>query len=1183
MGHGERRAAVTAALALVAALALMVPAATAVGEHRARVKADVGDQLSRTSEKHEHPPGTFENSIIEAAHTAAEQDGPLARNPSLPTGFADVKVISGVTEATSADFAPDGTAFVALKTGVIKTFNYNGTTWTQATVNFADLSTQVNNYHDRGLTGIAVDPQFPTRPYVYVNYTYNKDPRDGPNGVVPKWGVPGQAYDECPAPAIESDPSITGCVVQDRVTRLTAVKSGNNWVLQSEKQLMVGGCYQFGSHASGDVAFGPDGKLYASSGEGASFNTLDYGQYSDPCGDPTNEGGSLRSQDYRTAADLLGVDGSVVKMDPDNGFTPSQGTANSWLVAYGQRNPWRLAFRPKSDGTGLSKELWSGDVGASKAEEVNRIADVTTVTSPINRGWPCYEGNYVASAVQPGWDALNLPLCENLYAEGTGAVVKPYFSYQTRDGGPLVPGEDCFNETSSVSGVAFGTSQSNYPAAYKGAMFFADYARSCIWALGKKANGEPDPTAIQNFVEAAETPVDLLTGPGGDLYYVDYGLNDEFGVGDGEAGVHRIVYTGSNGTPTARITANPASGAAPLDVSFSGATSTDPDGDALTYRWDFTNDGTYDATGVAAAHTYATGTYTAKLEVNDGHGHTATATQQIQAGNTAPTLGTVTPSASLTWAVGDPISFSASATDPQQGTMPASAFSWQVSIEHCPSGVCHSHTYNQQTGVASGSFTAPPHEYPSHLLLTVTVTDSGGLTDSRTVQLDPKTVPLSFASAPIGATVTVGETAHTAPYSETFIQKSPVTVTAAPTTGSGTTIAAFSSWSDGGARSHVVTPPATATTYTATYTRPTAGLVASPTSGPAPLTVAYTASATNAPGVSGGFTYAWDLDNDGQYDDGTGATQGATYATAGGKVVGVRATDSRGATDAKSVTVSVGTNQNPVPAMSANPMSGPAPLAVSMSAVGSTDPDSDPLTYAWDTDADGQFDDGAAPTASATYSGVGSHTATVKVSDNRGGSATKSVTVTATNAAPTVTRVTTYPAGGFFVGQTLGFDAAATDPQQTLPDSAYSFAMERQDCASGCPRVEVQRWTDVRSGQFAVPELPYPSHLYLVATATDAHGATGRSELRIDPQPASLTVRTRHKLLKVTVAGEARKDGWSGQYVVGTTVRLVAKKHQVRKGVRYEFVRWSDGGARKHDVQLWAPAVTVKAVYRRLR
>ena len=129
----------------------------------------------------------------------------------------------------------------------------------------------------------------------------------------------------------------------------------------------------------------------------------------------------------------------------------------------------------------------------------------------------------------------------------------------------------------------------------------------------------------------------------------------------------------------------------------------------------------------------------------------------------------------------------------------------------------------------------------------------------------------------------------------------------------------------------------------------------------------------------------------------------------------------------------------------------------------------------------------------------------------------------------------------------------------------------------------MQTWTGVRNGQFLVPELPYPSHLYLVATATDAQGATGRSELRIDPQPTSLTVRTKHKLLKVVVAGEDRKDGWSGQYVVGSAVNVSAAKHQVRKGVRYRFVRWSDGGARKHVVQLWDSAGTLTAIYRRAR
>ena len=190
---GRRRAAVSAALALLAALAVVVPAATASGEHRAPAGADVGDQLSRTPGQHEHPPGTFQSSIVEAAHTAAEQDGPLGRNPTLPTGFADVTAIDHVSEATAVAFAPDGTAFVALKTGVIKSFDYNSAngafeSWTTAT-NFADLTTNVNNYWDRGLTGIALDPQFGTagHNFVYVNYTYNRDPRDDPP-VVPEVG-----------------------------------------------------------------------------------------------------------------------------------------------------------------------------------------------------------------------------------------------------------------------------------------------------------------------------------------------------------------------------------------------------------------------------------------------------------------------------------------------------------------------------------------------------------------------------------------------------------------------------------------------------------------------------------------------------------------------------------------------------------------------------------------------------------------------------------------------------------------------------------------------------------------------------------------------------------------------------------------------------------------------------------
>ena len=213
MGRSKSRQSLKTVLAALVAALIVVPAGASALADRgaprpgaangASAGADAGDALTRQAEqaqpgaKHTHEPGSFQNSIVEAAHVSAEADGPVSKNPTLPTGFSDQEVIGGMSEAVSADFAPDGTAFIALKTGQIKVAEYNGTARTWASVtDFADLQTQVQNYGDRDPGESAVDPQFPTRPYVYVNYTYDKDPRDGAGGVVPKWGK-GTAYDDC--------------------------------------------------------------------------------------------------------------------------------------------------------------------------------------------------------------------------------------------------------------------------------------------------------------------------------------------------------------------------------------------------------------------------------------------------------------------------------------------------------------------------------------------------------------------------------------------------------------------------------------------------------------------------------------------------------------------------------------------------------------------------------------------------------------------------------------------------------------------------------------------------------------------------------------------------------------------------------------------------------------------------
>src|SRR5262245_3197207 len=248
------------------------------------------------------------------------------------------------------------------------------------------------------------------------------------------------------------------------------------------------------------------------------------------------------------------------------------------------------------------------------------------------------------------------------------------------------------------------------------------------------SNGLPDPTKVRTFVAGATRPVDLQIGPGGDLFYVDLGGT-----------IRRILYSAGNQPPVASVSATPISGPAPLTVSFNGTGSSDPEGSALTFAWDLDGDGAFDdGSSATASFTYTTpGSYTATLRVTDTGGATDTASVPISAGNTAPTVVIDTPSASTTWKVGDTISFSGHATDPQQGTLPAPARPWSLARQHCD-GTCHQHPLQTFTGTANGGFVAPDHEYPAYLELHVTATDAGGLTSTSMVRLDPRTVDLTL-------------------------------------------------------------------------------------------------------------------------------------------------------------------------------------------------------------------------------------------------------------------------------------------------------------------------------------------------------------------------------------------------------------------------------------------------------
>lgn len=725
---------------------------------------------------------TLRNALaIAVALATASAGGALAA--TLPGGFQDTRIISGLNQPTSVAFSPDGRIFVTEKSGLIKVFDGPGDS--TATV-FADLRANVHNFWDRGMASLALHPNFPATPYVYVTYTL-----DAPIG-----GTPPVWNDDCPTPP---GPTNAGCVVGGRLSRLQA---NGNVISGPEQVLIEAWCQQFPSHSVDGVIFGADGALYVSAGEGANFTGPDYGQFGtplNPCGDPPGgiggmqtapsaEGGALRAQSpRRLPGESAVLNGAVLRLDPltgqalpDNPFVGTGIPNAERIIAFGLRNPFRLTARPGTN------EIWVGDVGWNAWDEINRIADAGDATIE-NFGWPCYEG----LAQQESFRALQLDQCRTLYQQ-PGVVTAPVFSY--RIGQSINGGEDCGTGGNTVSGLAFYGGDS-YPTTYDDALFFSDYSRGCIWAMLPGGDGQPDPNQRITFATQVNTPVDLKVGPQGDLFYVSFNAGE----------VRRVQFFGNGQPPLAVIDSDVQNGPLPLTVHFDGGDSSDPDSSSpLAYAWDLDGDGQFDdSTAVAPQFTYTqAGAINVRLQVIDAQGLSATATLAITAGNSAPTAAITAPLAGTQWQVGSVITFSGGGTDPEEGTLPAVRLSWAVIMHHCSQESCHLHPVQEYVFISGGSFTAPNHEYPSFLEIRLTARDSGGLTDTRSVFIQPRTVALAFQSVPSGLALAIGSESVATPFMKTVIVGSTNTISApSPQSLTGASYG-FASWSDGGAVSH---------------------------------------------------------------------------------------------------------------------------------------------------------------------------------------------------------------------------------------------------------------------------------------------------------------------------------------------------------------------------------------------
>ncbi|MDB4989790.1 MAG: sugar dehydrogenase, partial [Myxococcaceae bacterium] len=566
---------------------------------------------------------------------------------------------------------------------------------------------------------------------------------------------------------------------------------------------------QFQSHNVGTLRFGPDGMLYVGCGEGGNFNAVDYGNFGNPLGDPptagasltapTSMGGALRSQIIDPPAATppfpKWFSGKIVRIDPNGApMLDPRAVGVSPVVGYGLRNPFRFAFRPGTH------ELWIGDVGWNNVEEIDRIADAVAVTAnPPNFGWPCYEG----LASQPGYDGANLTVCENLYAAATAK--QPVYNYSHY---AKVLANDAAEPqgSSSISSVGF-YSGTVYPALYQGALFFGDYARQSIWYAPAGAGGQPDFSQIGLFARGAGV-VQVMTGPDGALWWVDIVANT----------INRATYAAGNSTPVAVIKTDVTGGQLPLTVHFDASDSTDADpNDTLSYAWDLDNDGAFnDGTGLTASWTYTVAQTTqARLRVTDPQSAQGIATITLHPGANPP-VPTIIATGPTNWKAGDALSYTGTATDVEDGTLPPTSFVFSAVLHHCPISGCHEHFVQSQAEGTTFSFVAPAHEYPSYLEIRLSATDSSGLTGTASTTYQPITSTVTLTSNPPGLGLIMSGQQGLSPYALRFIVGSPASIAATTQVYQGT-LYQFSSWSDGGASEHDLVVPAGNVNLTANF------------------------------------------------------------------------------------------------------------------------------------------------------------------------------------------------------------------------------------------------------------------------------------------------------------------------------------------------------------------------------
>jgi len=662
--------------------------------------------------------------------TAIVVPAPVAQAGSVipPGDYQQVQLASGggeLGEAMSLAVLPNRSVVHTARDGTVRVTDAAGATTTAGKLT-------VYTHDEEGLQGVAADPNFATNRFIYLYYS-------------PALTTPGG---DAPTEGTQAD--WDRWKGELRLSRFV-LNTNNTLDLASEKIVLRvandrGQC----CHVGGDIDFDAAGNLYLTTGDDT--NPFQSDSYT-PIDERTNRNPQFDAQ--RSSGNTNDLRGKVLRIKPQadgtytipsgNMFAPGTASTRPEIYAMGFRNPFRMSV---DKATGI---VYLGDYGPDAGStNPNRgpggQVEFNRITAPGNYAWPYCTGTNTATETYNDFmfpsgpsgakfDCTTGPTNNSFRNTGQQKLPAPKPAWIKYGGDSGTPPEFGGGSESPMGGPVYRydpnlSSAIKFPQSLDGRYFAGEYGRQWIKAIEVTSSGGVGD--IGAFPWTGTQVMDMAFGPDGALYVLDYGS------GSNNQALWRVEYIGNqNRNPIAKAAADKTSGPSPLTVAFSSAGSSDPEGGALTYQWDF-GDGTT-STAANPTKTYNTnGNYTATLTVRDPQSLPGSANVQISVGNTAPSVTMSSPADGALFSFGDTVNFTVNVSDPEDGAIDCT----KVKVRYLLGHDSHQHELTSKNG-CTGSITTPvdgEHDPAANVfgVYDAEYTDAGGLTTHSVRKLQPR-------------------------------------------------------------------------------------------------------------------------------------------------------------------------------------------------------------------------------------------------------------------------------------------------------------------------------------------------------------------------------------------------------------------------------------------------------------